>query len=109
MPWRRSRRRTGSTDEKENPMRHVHRVVVVAFAAVAPLLCARSQAQVLNLVPEDAYVVFEVKNLGQLSTKIAKYAKDWGLQQQDARWADPLGALTDHMNIKQGLNRNGDL
>jgi len=90
-------------------MKTLHRVVAVC-AAVALLVCARARAQqVLDQVPSDAVGVFEVKNLQEMSTKVAKLAKNLGVDQFVPQFADPLGALMDEYGLKQGVNKNGDM
>src|SRR4051812_31991796 len=68
-----------------------------------------SRADVMDQVPGDAMVVFKVKNLDDASKKVAKWAKDLGLDQMDAAWGDPLGSLADKAHLTKGVNRNGDM
>jgi hypothetical protein len=90
-------------------MKSLHRVVAVC-AAVALLVCARARAQqVLDQVPSDAVGVLEVKNLQDMSTKVAKLAKSLGVDQFVPQFADPLGAMMDEYGLKQGVNKNGDM
>ncbi|HSU68679.1 MAG TPA: hypothetical protein VLJ39_17490 [Tepidisphaeraceae bacterium] len=90
-------------------MNRLHRVVAVgAVLTVGWCGLARGQ-QVLEQVPADAAGVFEVKDLQGLSTKIAKFAKSLGIDQFQPAFADPLGALQDEFDLKQGLNKNGDM
>jgi hypothetical protein len=83
--------------------------VVTATALLSIGLCGWSHAHVLEQAPSKAVGVFEVKNLQGLSTKVAKFAKTLGVDQFDPRWADPLASLMDTMDVKQGLNKNGDM
>ncbi|HEY2587699.1 MAG TPA: hypothetical protein VGI81_18275, partial [Tepidisphaeraceae bacterium] len=89
-------------------MKRLHRVVA-AGAVFAVGLCGWAQAQVLEQVPSDAVGVFEVKDLQGLSTKVAKFAKSLGVDQFQPGFADPLGYLQDEFDLKQGINKNGDL
>lgn len=89
-------------------MKPLHRVVA-AGAVLAVGLCGWARAQVLEQVPSDAVGVFEVKDLQGLSTKIAKFAKSLGIDQFQPGFADPLGYLQDEFDLKQGVNKNGDL
>jgi hypothetical protein len=93
---------------KEKQMKPLHRVVA-AGAVLAVGLCGWARAQVLEQVPSDAVGVFEVKDLQGLSTKVAKFAKSLGIDQFKPEFADPLGALQDQFDLKQGLNKDGDL
>lgn len=90
-------------------MRHLRRTLAVA-ALFTTGLCGWASAQhVLEQAPSDAVGVFEVKDLQGLSTKVAKFAKTLGVDQFDPRWADPLATMMDEMDVKQGLNKNGDM
>jgi hypothetical protein len=93
---------------KEKQMKQLHRVVA-AGAVLAIGLCGWARAQVLDQVPSDAVGVFEIKDLQGLSTKVAKFAKSLGIDQFQPGFADPLGYMQDQFDLKQGLNKNGDL
>lgn len=90
-------------------MRPLHRVITASTLLVVGLCGGWARAQALEQVPSDAVGVFEVKDLQDLSTKVAKFAKTLGIDQFDPRWADPLASLQDNFDLKQGLNKNGDL
>lgn len=83
--------------------------VVTAGAVLVVGLCGWAHGQALEQVPSDAVGVFEVKDLQGLSTKVAKFAKTLGIDQFDPRWADPLASLQDEFDLKQGVNKSGDL
>jgi len=84
--------------------------VFAAGAVVAVGLCNFARGQrVLEQVPSQAVGVFEVKDLQALSDKVAKFAKTLGVDQFDPRFADPLAALQDEYELKQGINKNGDM
>lgn len=89
-------------------MKRLHRVVA-AGAVLAFGFCSWARGQVLEQVPSDAVAVFEVKDLQALSGKIAKFAKSLGIDQFDPRWADPLASLQDEFDLKQGVNKQGDM
>lgn len=89
-------------------MKCLHRVVT-AGAVLVVGLCGWVHGQALEQVPSDAVGVFEVKDLQGLSSKVAKFAKTLGIDQFDPRWADPLASLQDEFDLKQGVNKNGDL
>lgn len=87
--------------------------VMMAFLLGAAGLCAQAQAQaaggsVLDQVPDTALVVLKVKNLAQTNKKVAKFAKELGLDQQEPAMADPLGNLKQGLNLNKGLNDAGD-
>lgn len=85
------------------------RRAVTAMAALALGMCAYASGQVLNQAPADAVGVLEVKSLSQASDKVAKFAKSLGIDQLDPRFADPLAALMDEMDVKKGVNKDGDM
>jgi hypothetical protein len=90
-------------------MNRLYRVVAAgAFVAIGLCNFARGQ-RVLEQVPSKAAGVFEVKDLQAVSTKVAKFAKTLGIDQFDPRFADPLAALLDEYELKQGVNKTGDM
>jgi len=90
-------------------MKCLRRVVAVGgLLAMGWCGWARGQ-QVLEQVPSDAVGVIEVKDLQGVSSKLAKLAKGLGIDQFDPRWADPLASLMDQMDLKQGVNKGGDM
>ena len=88
----------------------MRRQLAVAAVVLALFLCGRARAQqaVLDQVPADAVVVVKVKNLNQTSRKVAKMAKELGLDQMAPDWADPLGALEQKSKLTKGVNKDGD-
>jgi hypothetical protein len=90
----------------------VRRTAVSAVLAVVALVWCNASARaagVLDQVPQDAFVVVRVANLEQTSKKIARWAEQLGLAQAVPEFADPLGALEKQLNVKQGLDRTGEL
>jgi len=85
------------------------RSLIAGIAIFVIGLCGLARAQVLEQAPSDAIGVFEVRDLQGLSTKIAKMAKNLGLDQFEPKWSDPLGAITDQFGLKQGINKSGDM
>src|SRR4051812_25596844 len=83
--------------------------VLLAMVMLGTSRAQAQQASVLDNVPGDAMVVFKVKNLEAVSKKIAKVAKDLGLDQMSPELADPLGALEEQAHLGKGVNRAGDL
>jgi hypothetical protein len=91
-------------------MRKGRRFAAAGATLLAMLACANAaRADVMDQVPSDAMLVLKVKNLDGTSKKIAKWAKDLGLDQQEPGWADPLGALAEKAHLGKGVNRTGDL
>ena len=90
-------------------MKHLRRVVAVGGMLVIGLCGWVRGQQALEQVPSKAVGVFEVKDLQGLSAKLAKFAKSLGIDQFDPRWADPLASLMDEFDLKQGVNKAGDL
>ena len=76
--------------------------------SVMTLWVTANQAQVLDLVPSDALVVFRIKNLTEVNDKAAALAKQWGLVEMAPQAADPLGALLESGGITKGIDRNAD-
>ena len=89
----------------------LRRQFLAAGLALALVLgsAVRAGAQVLEQVPGDAIVVFKVKNLGGLNTKLAKWAKGLGLDVENPEMADPLGSLLAETKMEKGIDRAGDL
>jgi len=90
-------------------MKQMHRFVPAAALLIALALAGRARSQAIEQVPSNATGVLQVKNLQELSNKIAKLSKTLGIDQMDQRFADPLGSLMTEMDVKQGLNKNGDM
>src|SRR2546430_471756 len=83
---------------------------VIAAAMIGGLAwCAQAKAQVLDQVPADAVIVVKVNNLQGVSQKIAKLAKDFGVDEFQPEFKDPLGALMQHGHISKGVNKSGDM
>jgi hypothetical protein len=85
------------------------RRVVAAVAIGAIAWCASVKAQVLDQVPSDAIVVLKINNLQGVSDKVAKMAKDFGVDEFQPQFKNPLGALMEHGHVSKGLNKSGDL
>jgi hypothetical protein len=90
-------------------MKQMHRFVPATALLIALALAGRARAQAIEQVPSNATGVLQVKNLQELSNKIAKLSKTLGIDQMDQRFADPLGSLMTEMDVKQGLNKSGDM
>lgn len=90
-------------------MKRLRRVVALCGLAAMSWCGWAGGQQVLEQVPSDAVGVIEVKDLQGVSAKLAKFAKGLGIDQFDPRWADPLASLMDQMDLKQGVNKGGDM
>ena len=84
------------------------RRAIGAVAIAAALWCGQVRAQVLEQVPADALAVFKIKNLDQTNKKVAKMAKDFGLDEMVPEMKDPLAALLAKGHISKGLDKAGD-
>ncbi len=89
-------------------MRYLHRTAL-ACLLVAFALASSVKAQVLDQVPADALVVLKVKNLQDVSKKVAKWAEALGLAAQVPEMADPLASLQEKLHIEKGLDTAGEL
>jgi hypothetical protein len=91
-------------------MTHVRpTALVAAFAILAAFAGQSARAQVLQQVPSDAMVVFKVSNLKAVSDKAAKFAGALGLAEMSPEFGDPLAALQENMQIKEGLDAAGEM
>jgi len=81
-------------------------MAAVIIGAVA--FCLSARAQVLDQVPSDAVVVLKINNLQGVSQKIAKMAKDFGIDEFQPQFKDPLGSLMEEGHITKGVNKSGD-
>lgn len=81
-----------------------------ALVALAMLVAAGSsaRAQVLTMVPSDAMVVLKIKNIKDVSDKVAALSQAWGLANIRPELNDPLGTLLTAANLGQGLNKSGE-
>ena len=79
-------------------------------AALAVLLasCGFASADVLEKLPADALVAGKVANLTATSTKIAKLAKDLGIDAFVQPLQNPLATLKNEAHFEKGLNESGD-
>lgn len=89
-------------------MRRIGRVKV-AVVALAMFFAASVQGQALKLVPANALVVVKIKNLSDVSKKVALLSQQWGLANIRPELNDPLGTLLTAANLGPGLNKNGEV
>ncbi len=87
------------------------RLFPVAAVTLAVMLMAtvRADAQVLQQVPSDALVVIKVRNLQEVSTKVAALAQQMGVAGLNPAMADPLAAVQQQSGIANGLDKNGEI
>src|SRR5437867_3825344 len=91
-------------------MQRIRRAAAVMVAAImCCFVAAAARAEgVLDQVPSDALVVIKINHLDQTNQKIAKWAEAMGLAQLRPEAANPLGALEEHLGVKEGIDRKGD-
>ena len=70
--------------------------------------CAGGHGQALEQVPSDAVACLRSKTFRGLSTKVAKFAKTLG-STNSIRVGPTRCSLQDEFDLKQGVNKNGDL
>jgi hypothetical protein len=81
----------------------------VALVALALLLAGTlARAQVLQNVPSDAMVVLKIKNLKDVSDKVALLSQQWGLANMRPELNDPLGTILTMANLGQGIDKSGE-
>lgn len=83
---------------------------LAALAMLVSLGARQASAQVLDQVPPDAVAVIKVSNLKAVSDKAARFAEALGLAElmpEEAK--DPLAALQAEMQIKEGLDTDGEM
>jgi hypothetical protein len=68
-----------------------------------------AHAQVLQNVPNDAVLVVKIRNLQDVSTKVAALAQQLGIAGMNPAMADPLAAVQAQSGVQNGLDKNGDL
>lgn len=81
----------------------------ILAAAVALLAANLANGNVLEKVPADSLVAIKVADLTATSGKVAKLAKDFGIDGFVPPLQDPLGALKQQTNVQKGLRENGEL
>jgi len=81
----------------------------VAVLIVAAGMCTGAQAQVMDQVPAEAFVVVKCAKLQDTSAKLAKFMHELGVDAFQPELADPLGALQGKMKAQNGVDKNGEL
>ena len=88
-------------------MKSVWRTLAALVVMLA--MTASSYAQVMDQVPKSALVVLHVKNMAELSQKIADWGKLTGTTEQAPPMADLLDFAAIQMNMTQGIKKDGDM
>jgi hypothetical protein len=88
-------------------MRNVRRLAL-AVVALAMFIAVSARAQVLTLLPSDAMVVIKIKNMQDVSAKVAALSQQWGLANIRPELNDPLGTLLTAASLGPGLNKAGE-
>src|SRR5215213_6401440 len=83
--------------------------VPVLILAMLMTMSSAASAQVLQNVPNDAVLVIKIKNLKDVSTKVAALAQQLGVAGLNPALADPLAAVQQKSGITNGLDQNGDI
>ena len=83
----------------------------IKTAALAVLLASwgMARADVLEKLPAEALVAGRIANLTATSAKIAKLAKDLGVDAFVQQLQNPLGALKTQSKLEKGINDAGDV
>jgi len=89
-------------------MRNVRKLGIAAVVALAMFIATAARAQVLTMVPADAMVVIKIKNMQDVSAKVAALSQQWGLANIRPELNDPLGTLLTVANLGPGLARDGE-
>lgn len=80
-------------------------LMVCLVLALSPL----ARAQALKNLPADALVVVKLNKPDAVSKKIGAMAQRLGVAQMEPGFADPLAALKNILNIKEGFDGNGEV
>ena len=89
-------------------MRIVPRFAVAAAIALVMMCSPFARAQVLQSVPSEAVLVVKVKNIQDVSAKVAALSQQWGLANIRPELNDPLGTLLTAANLGPGLDKAGE-
>ncbi len=88
-------------------MRSLRRAGMALVVLVTWVTCS-ARAQVLTFMPDNALVVIKIKNLQDVSGKVAVLSQQWGLANIRPELNDPLGTLLTVANLGPGLNKAGE-
>src|SRR4029078_4704571 len=96
--------REHTREHKGDIMRIVPRFAVTAAIALVMMCSPFARAQVLQSVPSEAVLVVKVKNIQDVSAKVAALSQQWGLANIRPELNDPLGPLLTAANLGPGLD-----
>jgi hypothetical protein len=65
-------------------------------------------ADIASHIPGDALAFLKGTNIQAVSDDVAALAREWGLDQLEPGFADPLGEIRRELNLQQGVDFNGD-
>lgn len=82
---------------------------LLVAAGLAALSATNAFADVLAVTPANSLAVAKIRNLDATSKKVADLSTKLGVAALSPEMADPLGSLLTRLNIKQGLNQNGEM
>jgi hypothetical protein len=89
-------------------MRTVRRYTAAIAVMLAMLVTTSAKAQVMTLVPSEALVVIKIKNIKDVSDKVAALSQQWGLANIRPELNDPLGTILTAANLGPGLDKAGE-
>jgi hypothetical protein len=81
---------------------------MLALVIICLVAAPAVRGQVLQQAPSDAFVVIKIKNLQEVSGKVAQLSQAWGLANMRPELNDPLGSVLGLTGLGQGLNKNGE-
>ncbi len=87
---------------------HKPRLISILFVALMLLAAPWTGAQAVQNVPKDALLFVRVRNIQQVSQKIANYAQETGLMMFQPALRDPLAQLQRSTGMQQGMRPDGD-
>src|SRR5205823_4004495 len=102
---------SGVEDKKNRrrpAMRNVRKLGIAAAVTLAMFIATAARAQVLTMVPTDAMVVIKIKNMQDVSAKVAALSQQWGLANIRPELNDPLGTALTAVGLGAGMNKNGE-
>ena len=81
-----------------------------AVAAAATLTLATGvYADVADFIPSDALAVLKGTDVQQVNDDVAALAREWGLDQFEPAFADPLAAFQEETGFREGIDFAGDV
>jgi hypothetical protein len=78
-----------------------------AFVLCLALTLRSSAADVAELIPSDALVVFKINNVQRVNGEASALLREFGVAEQAPEMADPLAAFQAQTGLREGLNLDG--